>query len=84
MKALNPECIYDIRLSMQKIMRHERDPVLLDKISSCTMMSDKTQCSKRKMQTDRKQPQSTWIIHGTKICRIAFLFINNICNDKLL
>ena len=83
MKALDPECIYDIRLSMQEMTRHKRDLVLLGKISSCTEMSDKTQCSKRKMQTDRKQPQSTWIIHGTKVCRIAFLFINNISNDKL-
>ena len=83
MKALDPECINDIRLSMQEMTRHERDLVLLGKISSCTVMSDKTQCSKRKMQTDRKQPQSTWIIHGTKVCRIAFLFINNISNDKL-
>ena len=78
MKALDPKCIYDIRLSMQEMTRHKRDLVLLGKISSCTVMSDKTQCSKRKMQTDRKQPQSTWIIHGTKVCRIAFLFINNI------
>ena len=84
MKALDPECIYDIRLSMQEMTRHERDLVLLGKISSFTMMSGKTQCSKRKMQTDRKQPQSTWIIHGTKVCRIAFLFISNISNDKLL
>ena len=83
MKALDPECIYDIRLSMQEMTRHERDFVLFGKTSSCTVMSDKTQCSKRKMQTDRKQPQSTWIIDGTKICRIAFLFINSIFNDKL-
>lgn len=75
MNLISDELIYTIRLNMSEKSESEKDLMLLAIISTIGGRSEKTQCSRRKLQKDREKPRGNYQVDGVPVCRIAFEFI---------